>query len=157
MIISYLLELRRLSFLDASSHLYKRVCPSVRPSVRYACAKTAIFGCFWPRWDPTLNLLRDKHVLRASITTLDGRLSVLPSVYPYMSHDQYTQRHSPDASLPVRACFFLGRGEGGFTIGDALILENIHGKPLHHCMITTTMVASDKVTRRRRPGLVALQ
>ena len=45
-----------LSFLDASdasSHLYKRVCPSVRrsvrPSVRYACAKTAFLGCFWPR------------------------------------------------------------------------------------------------------------
>ena len=96
-------------FLDASSHLYKRVRPSVGPSigplVRYACAKTAIFGCFWPRRDPTLNLLRDKHVLRASVTTFDGRLSVLPSVYPYMSHDQYTQRHSPDASLPVWACY----------------------------------------------------
>ena len=26
-----------------------------------------------------------------------------------MSHDQYTQRHSLDASLPVRACFMLSR------------------------------------------------
>ena len=70
-------------FLDASSHLYKSVCPSVRPSVRrsvrpsvrYACAKTAVFGRFRPRRDLTLNLLRDKHDLRASITTL-----VVPSV-----------------------------------------------------------------------------
>ena len=51
------------------------VRPSVGPSVRYACAKTAVFGRFRPRRDPTLNLLRDKHDLRASITTL-----VVPSV-----------------------------------------------------------------------------
>ena len=27
----------------------------------------------------------------------------------HMSHDQYTLRHSPDASLPGRACFFVPR------------------------------------------------
>ena len=36
------------SFLDASSHLYMRVCPSVGPSVglsvRNACAKTKFLG-----------------------------------------------------------------------------------------------------------------
>ena len=37
-------------------------------------------------------------------------MSVSPSVSLYMSHDQYTQRHSPDASLPGRACFFLREG-----------------------------------------------
>ena len=46
-------------FLDASSHLYKRVCrsvgPSVRPSVHTASAKTAFLGCFWPRFVPALN------------------------------------------------------------------------------------------------------
>ena len=30
------------------------VRPLVQPSVRYASAKTAFLGCFWPRWDPTL-------------------------------------------------------------------------------------------------------
>ena len=38
---------------------------------------------------------------------LSFHLSVCPSVNPYVSHDQYTQRHSLDASLPVRACFSL--------------------------------------------------
>ena len=29
------------TFLDAPSHLHKRVCPSVRPSVRNACSQTS--------------------------------------------------------------------------------------------------------------------
>ena len=78
---------------------------SVRPSVRYTCAKTAFLGCFWPRWDPTLKQMINQHVLRASSITQSFHPSVRPSVSPYMSHDQYTQRHSPDASLPGRACF----------------------------------------------------
>ena len=40
-------------FLDASLHLYERVClsicPSVGPLVRYASAKNAFLGCFWAR------------------------------------------------------------------------------------------------------------
>ena len=39
-------------------------------SVRYASVKSAFFGCFWPRWDPILNQMIDKHVLRDSFTTL---------------------------------------------------------------------------------------
>ena len=49
----------------------------------------------------------NQHVLRASSITQSFHPSVRPSVSPYMSHDQYTQRHSPDASLPGRACFSL--------------------------------------------------
>ena len=98
-------------FLDASSHLYKRVCPSVgrsvRPSVRYASAKTAFLSCFWPRWEPVLKQMINKHVFRASFTTKLFYPSICLSVYPNMSHDQLTQRHGPDASLPGRACFFF--------------------------------------------------
>ena len=37
---SFIIFLFRLTFLDASSHLYKRVCPAVRPSV----GRSPIFG-----------------------------------------------------------------------------------------------------------------
>ena len=39
--------------------------------------------------------------------SLSIRLFVHLSVHTYMSHDQYTLRHSPDASLPGRACFLF--------------------------------------------------
>ena len=45
------------------------------------------------------------HVLRASLITRSFHLSVRPSVSPYMSHVQYTRRHSPGASAPGRDCF----------------------------------------------------
>ena len=81
------------------------VRPSVRltvpPSVRYACANIAFFGCFWPRWDPTLKQMINLHVLRVFSPVCS---SICLSIH--MSHDQYTLRHSPDASLPGRACFF---------------------------------------------------
>ena len=50
----------------------------------------------------------NQHVLRDSFTTRLFLPSVHLSVSPYMSHDQYMQRHSPDASLPGRACFYFG-------------------------------------------------
>ena len=92
----------------SGTHLYKRVCPSVGPSVgrsvrrsvRYACAKTAFLGCFWPRWDPTLKQMINQHVLRVFSPVCS---SICLSIH--MSHDQYTLRHSPDASLSGRACF----------------------------------------------------
>ena len=70
----------------SGTHLYKRVCPSVGPSIRqsvgplvrpsvrmsirYASAKTAFLGCFRPRWDPILKQMINQHVFRASFTTL---------------------------------------------------------------------------------------
>ena len=75
------------------------VCPSVgRKSVRYACAKTAFLGCFWPRWDPTLKQRINLHVMRVFSPVCS---SIFLSVH--MLYDQYTPRHSPDASLPGRA------------------------------------------------------
>ena len=53
-----------------------------------------------------MNQMIDKQVLKASFTSLTFHPSVCPLVSPYMSHVQYTQRHSPDASLPGRACSF---------------------------------------------------
>ena len=38
----------------SGTNLYRRLCPSVGPYVRYASAKTAFLGCFWPRQDPIL-------------------------------------------------------------------------------------------------------
>ena len=53
----------------------------------------------------------DKRVKRASFASLSFHLSVCPSVPPFMLYiyrnSQYNQRHSPDASLPGQACFFL--------------------------------------------------
>ena len=47
--------------------------------------------------------------LESLLSTLSFHLSDRPSVSLFMSHVlhqiQYTQRHSPDASLPSRACF----------------------------------------------------
>ena len=62
----------------------------------------------------------DKHVLRVSFTTQSFHLSVRPSVSPFVSHDQYMQRHSPDASLPGRACS-LGLGLG-LRLGLGVVL-----------------------------------
>ena len=62
------------SFLDAFSHLYKRVCPSVGPSVRHTRVE---FRIFWLIWDKialgtwcyaTWRTLRLKLNKRASIT-----------------------------------------------------------------------------------------
>ena len=92
----------------SGTHLFKKICPSIGPSVHpsvcYACAKT---GCFWPRWDPIPKQMINQHVLRASFTTQSFYPSDCLSVSLYMSHDQYTQSHSLDASLPGWACFFL--------------------------------------------------
>ena len=96
---------------SSGTHIYKRVYPSVRwsirpsfrLSVRYACAKNEFPGCFWPRRDPMLNYMF--HVLSSSFITQSFQLSVCPSVSPYMSMVQYTQRHSPNASLPGWTCF----------------------------------------------------
>ena len=93
------------------------VRPSVRRSVgwsvRYACAKTVFLGCFWPRWDPTLKQMINQHVLRVFSPVCS---SICLSIH--MSHDQYTLRHSPDASLPGRACFHIHRyqEENGWSV-----------------------------------------
>ena len=47
----------------------------------------------------------NQHAPRAPFTTQSFNPSVCPSVSPYTSHDQYTQVHSPDASLSGRACY----------------------------------------------------
>ena len=83
---------------------------SVRPSVRMSVTQvqkprfSIVFGhceiLYWNKWstnmfwEPPLLLLKSFHP------------SVCPSISRFMSHDQYTQRHSPDASLPGRACYF---------------------------------------------------
>ena len=68
----------------SGTHLYKRVCPSVRPSVcrsvRNACAKNKFFGCFWSRWDPTLKQMIHQHVLSLLI-----RLFVHLSLHTYVT------------------------------------------------------------------------
>ena len=45
-------------------------------------------------------MLREPHLLLSRLTRL-----FCPFVSPYMSHDQYSQIHSPDASLSGRACY----------------------------------------------------
>ena len=70
----------------SGAHLYQKVCPSVRPPicplvhlyVRLLCLwkKTAFHGCFWPRRDVILIQMINKHVLRASFTTMSLHLSV---------------------------------------------------------------------------------
>ena len=88
----------------SGTHLYKRVCPSVcRSDGPLRLCENRISRLFWPQWDPPLTL----NVLSASFTTLSFHLSDRPSVSLYISHVQYTQRHSPDASLPGRACWKL--------------------------------------------------
>ena len=51
------------------------------------------------------HVLRDRSYSVVLSRTESYFPSVCLSVSTYMSHDQYTQRHSPDASLPGRACF----------------------------------------------------
>ena len=51
-------RLPMLALLDASSHLYKRVCPSVCPSVRYAISFSAEIELFMS-WESQLEILRE--------------------------------------------------------------------------------------------------
>ena len=66
----------------------------------------------------------NKRVLRASFTILSLHLSV--HLYLHICHifSQYKQRHSPDASLPGRACFF-------FFLSDRLY--NVTPRPHRWC------------------------
>ena len=87
-------------FLDASSHLYKRVYRSVRPSVHNACAKNRVSRLF-------LATVRFYTETNDQPTCFESLLYYFTRLFVHLSHDQYTQRHSPDASLPGRACFFF--------------------------------------------------
>ena len=54
----------------------ERISKRIYLSVHNACAKTAFLDLFWPRWDPVLDRMMNKRVLRASFTTLSILLSV---------------------------------------------------------------------------------
>ena len=106
---------KRRLFLVAVTQLYKRLCPSVRPSVgpsvRNTCAKTAFLGWFRPRWDPVLNLMINKRVLRASFTILSLHLSVhlyLHICHIFSAKVNTRKDASPDTSLPGRTCLSVG-------------------------------------------------
>ena len=83
-------------FLDASSHLYKRVYRSVRPSVHNACAKNRVSRLF-------LATVRFYTETNDQPTYFESAIYYFTRLFVHLSHDQYTQRHSPDASLPGRA------------------------------------------------------
>ena len=86
-------------FLDASSHLYPSVRPSVRRYVRpLRKCKNRVSRLF-------LATMRSYTESNDRQTCFESLL-YYSSVSPYMSHVQYTQRHSPDASLPGRACYY---------------------------------------------------
>ena len=55
-----------------------------------------------------------------------------------MSHDQYTQRHSPDASLPGRACFSCGHATLHLAVVPPLPLTPFSQM---HCQCVTTHLA----------------
>merc|ERR1712121_157532 len=77
------------------------VLPSILPSVLpLRLCKNRVFR-------PFLATVRSYTETNDQTTCFESsHPSVRPSVSPYMSHDQYTQRHSPDASLPDRACLY---------------------------------------------------
>ena len=97
------------------------VCRSVRPSIHRSVTPvqkprfSAVFG-----HDEILHWIycETNMIWEPPLLLLSFHLSVCPSVNPYVSHDQYTQRHSLDASLPVRACWHIPEKHGfHFRIG----------------------------------------
>ena len=83
------------------------VRPSIRPSARPSVTPVQkphfsdVLGhgevLKWNKW--STNMFWECPLLLSRFTRLFVHLP------PYMSHDQYTQIHSPDASLSGRACF----------------------------------------------------
>ena len=59
------------------------VCLSVTP-VQKSC-----FSAFWPWWDPILNQMIDKHILRALFPILSLHLSFCSIASPYMKVGQH--------------------------------------------------------------------
>ena len=107
------------------------VCRLVRPSLCLYVTQVlrprflAVFGhnkiLYWIKWSTN-------RFWEPPLLLLSFHLSVCPSVYPYVSHDQYTQRHSLDASLPVRACSLLWQYSICFTLSSCYLyyfLSNI--------------------------------
>ena len=123
----------------SGTHLYKRVCPSVRrfvcSYVRYASAKTSFLGCFWPRWDPTLKQMINQHV-ESLFTRLFVHLS--------LQYDQYTLRHSPDASLPGRACFMFFLADERLTVRRPFLYDPTVYNYLQKLSISHLRVSCEK-------------
>ena len=80
---------------------YPSVRPSIHPSFCYAGAKT-VFLADCPRWDPILNQMINKHVLRASFATPSFHLSD-PQNYSTTkkSHLRWTDRRTDQADRPM--------------------------------------------------------
>ena len=65
-----------------------------------------------------------------------------------MSHDQYTQRHGPDASLPGRACFMRNTQMKAFIAKSNAGLQYQSG-PMDRRMDQRTDKASKRVASPR--------
>ena len=86
------------------------VCRLVRPSLCLYVTQVlrprflAVFGhnkiLYWIKWSTN-------RFWEPPLLLLSFHLSVCPSVYPYMSHDQYTKRHSRGRRCPIRNVLFM--------------------------------------------------
>ena len=89
-------------FLDAFSHLYKRVCPSVRPSVRWSVGPSVTHELnFWEMGEIEQNSIRNKKVChlkddsKTSTRAVRQRTHLLSELYSTCLLDaQYNQFHS---------------------------------------------------------------
>ena len=96
----------------SGTHLYKRVCPSVHPSVRRSVCMyvtqgqkprfSAVFGqceiLTWNKW--STSMFWEPFLPLCRFTRLFVHLTL------HICHMINTQRHGPYASLPGRACLF---------------------------------------------------
>ena len=72
------------------------VGPSVWPSIGMSVTPLRIIAFanyFWPRWDPILNEMIVKRVLRASFATVSFHLSVCPSVSVWHMFSVKSNKH----------------------------------------------------------------
>ena len=103
------------------THLYRRVCLSIHPSV-HPCLCLCKDRVSWL----SLATVRSCTESNDWLTCFESFLyyscnfiCLFVHLSLHMSHVQYTQGHSPDASLPGRACYFiqLKYGVQGPTLG----------------------------------------
>ena len=112
----------------SETHLYKRsvhlsvhpsLRPYLRPSIRWLVSRLvgrSVTPVQKPCFLAFLATVRSYTETNDQPTCFEILLyystfhpSIRPSVSPFMSHDQYTQRHSLEASLPGRTCLLINK------------------------------------------------
>ena len=137
----------------SGTHLYKRVCRSVGPLRLCKNHFSAVFGhgeiLQWNKWScwesfspVCLSICLSIHMIGGAISLTILKLKKWKrALWIYdMLHDQYTLRHSPDASLPGRACYLMSSNSQSVDHGTCCIYSTFT-MPQTQTRLSTEMIS----------------